>query len=926
MSTEPSNDFLTLLSEISSSATKEAPEAVSISIFPTNPFVGLRPFNREEDLLFFGRGQQVIELLRKLKANRFLAIVGTSGCGKSSLIQAGLIPKLKAGFLVETRDQWRFATTSPGDSPLRNLATAIMSVCGVQTTDESVTAFVNAIRCQGAAAIVEQVWPLSTRLDANLLVLVDQFEEIYRFGEYARVTETGETEAAIVQKREEANEFVNVMLQLAKQDQVPIHVVLAMRSDFLGDCDNFFGLPEAMNRSQYLVPRLTRKQQQEAIEGPIFLMGKRIGPRLLDRVLNDVGEESDQLPIMQHALMRTWDEWLKSDDAELDLNHYEAVGTINDALSRDAEKALEETGNPTLTKKIFQVLTDRDEHGRRIRRPASVAEIESITGADQPQIMAIIERFREKGRSFLAVYEGKSNHEQRIDISHESLIRQWTTLRNWVDEEAESREMYLRLSEAAARHQARKEGAWRNPGLQLALDWRKQHQPNESWAQRYNQQFPQAMAFLDKSRRRRRLLVFSYCVLFGLGILMLSGMAWYRQRGLVAEAKRKETEIEILQSSKQTELQLLDLKQQEELQQLNREQEQKVLTLRQQEAEQRTQIAEAGKREAEAQRVEAERQRKIAEDKTREAQRQTDLYQAQLRATEAAKQDAVREREEAQRQRDVADRQTQEAKRQADEADKQRQAALAALKQKDAEQKEKEEAQQKLAKLEEERRKDIQRREEYHAGKDVVLAHPLLGNVPYHQGKDKALEVDEDWIDDNIVSVQIPELNGIVTRAGGPVGKISFHKCGLDQLRGALREISEKGLLNRILTWDRTFATAKTDLTAKYRDKPVAHFLGLAFDINGQSNPTLRNTEQVNSGKGSVLELVPIFEKYGFKWGGNGQVPFLREPAHFELIRIDNSERCLGPRTSSHLVFPSGVRSRNMYFVDLGLPERRWSF
>ena len=99
------------------------------------------------------------------------------------------------------------------------------------------------------------------------------------------------------------------MLALAEQRRLPIYVVMTMRSDFLGDCDHFHGLPEAMNRGQYLVPRLTRQQRQQAIEGPSLLFGASISPRLLDRLLNDVGDKSDQLPVMQHALMRTWEEW-----------------------------------------------------------------------------------------------------------------------------------------------------------------------------------------------------------------------------------------------------------------------------------------------------------------------------------------------------------------------------------------------------------------------------------------------------------------------------------------------------------------------------------------------------------------------------------------------------------------------------------------
>ena len=90
-----------------------------------NPYVGLRPFEAEESLCFFGRREQTAELLRQLGTKRFLAVVGSSGCGKSSLIRAGLIPALLGGFLVEERDRWFVACMKPGDAPLHNLAAAL---------------------------------------------------------------------------------------------------------------------------------------------------------------------------------------------------------------------------------------------------------------------------------------------------------------------------------------------------------------------------------------------------------------------------------------------------------------------------------------------------------------------------------------------------------------------------------------------------------------------------------------------------------------------------------------------------------------------------------------------------------------------------------------------------------------------------------
>ncbi|HEU4435325.1 MAG TPA: hypothetical protein VFR51_18200, partial [Pyrinomonadaceae bacterium] len=316
--------------------------------FPNNPFVGLRPFRSDEGLLFFGRREQTFELLQQLQHSRFLSVVGSSGCGKSSLIRAGLIPKLQAGFLVEQRDRWRIATVKPGDAPIENLAYSLIKTFSDVPADAATLA--EDMKGVCAQAVVDFLTPRLKESDANMLLLIDQFEELFNFGRYGQreIADTEDTKTKEVQlaerldrerRRDEAADFVSIMLGLAEQSALPIYVVMTMRSDFLGDCDVFYGLPEAINVSQYLVPRLARPQRQEAIENPIVLYGQTISPRLLDRILNDAGEEGDQLPVMQHAMMRTWEKWRAATDPVIDLEHYEAAGTLKLALSNDAEEA-----------------------------------------------------------------------------------------------------------------------------------------------------------------------------------------------------------------------------------------------------------------------------------------------------------------------------------------------------------------------------------------------------------------------------------------------------------------------------------------------------------------------------------------------------------------------------------------------------------
>ena len=462
-----------------------------------NPFVGLRPFECEDSLYYFGRRQQTRALLQQLNANRFVAVVGSSGSGKSSLVRAGLIPNLEAGFLVQDRDLWKIAIFKPGGSPLRNLAAAMLSVTGAPGTTETVNGLLETMRRKGSQALVRQAQTPLDSSEANLLIVVDQFEELFRF-QQVRTTHV----------REEAAEFVSMLLNLVAQKEIPIYVVLTMRSDFLGECDAFQGLPEAMNASQYLVPRLTRQQRREAILGPIRLAGADITPRLTDRLLNESLDTRDDLPVLQHVLMQTWTMWAKDGQGPIDLEHYEKSGTIQHALSLHADEALAGLSDETLAiaKRMFQALTETDASNRRIRRPANLHEIVAVCGKKEaPEaVMSLIARFNADHRNFLVVSPGASEDNPLLDISHESLIRQWKTLAAWVDEEAESARVYKRLAESAELHADGKAGFYRETDLQVALDWQRQQQPNAEWAARYNPKFEPAVRFLEKSVRKQK--------------------------------------------------------------------------------------------------------------------------------------------------------------------------------------------------------------------------------------------------------------------------------------------------------------------------------------------------------------------------------------------------------------------------------------
>jgi WD40 repeat protein len=473
----------------------------------TNPFPGLRPFREDEESLFFGRESQVDAMVDKLAATRFLSVVGTSGSGKSSLVNCGLRPALHRGLMANVGTTWRMAQFRPGADPVRAMAGALAQdgvlFRNYEATGLTLAEIVETSLRMSRVGLIDIFEQARLDDDVNLLVVVDQFEELFR---YRLLQDGGEDNA--YGSSEAATAFVNLLLGAREAAGNPIYVVLTMRSDFLGDCAQFPGLAETVNDGQYLVPRLTRDERRAAIAGPIAVGGAEIEPVLLTQLLNDVGDTPDQLSILQHALNRTWARWQGvGGEGPLGLRHYEAIGTMARALDQHAERAFAELGTDREEKvceKIFKALTDKATDPRGVRRPTRVRTLRELTGAQEAEVAAVINVFRKPSRSFLMPPAREPLlPETVVDISHESLMRVWQRLNTWADEEAQSARAYRRLAELAAEHEAGEASLLRDPELQFAVNWRNRNQPNESWASRYHPGFATAMLFLQESEHAR---------------------------------------------------------------------------------------------------------------------------------------------------------------------------------------------------------------------------------------------------------------------------------------------------------------------------------------------------------------------------------------------------------------------------------------
>ena len=386
-----------------------------------------------------------------LENHRFLAVVGASGSGKSSLVRAGLLPRLSSvGLLTQRPGPWHVVITKPGNAPIANLSQALHSPDGVTGKmpptelhggDVQMT---QVVLESGPLGFLEAIGDARIPEDDNVLLVVDQFEEVFRFrtgkDEDRLESDWLRADLARWERRNESIQFVTLLLETSRQERRPIYVMLTMRSDYLGECDVFNGLPQAINAGQYLTPRLNHRQLEEAIRGPLGVARCRadIEPQLVDRMLMEASSDRDQLPLLQHALLRTW---LCAKEAEpqanglvcLTLENYEKIGGVKNALSLHAYEVFrgcEERGLARVVERLFRSLIQRGPTGQLVRCAATIERLIAESECKKDEIKAVVEEFRRADRSFLTPAASQALTESDvIDISHESLVRHWAILR-----------------------------------------------------------------------------------------------------------------------------------------------------------------------------------------------------------------------------------------------------------------------------------------------------------------------------------------------------------------------------------------------------------------------------------------------------------------------------------------------------------------
>lgn len=409
------------------------------------PYKGLNYFDEADADLFVGREALTSKLTERLLSltqngsttpSRFLAVVGASGSGKSSLVRAGLVPSLRWN---PASSEWDIHILTPTANPLASLAESLGQ-------DSLADEMLNST--QGLKRFANPEKPL--------LLVIDQFEETF----------------ALCRSEEERVAFINNLLTAASDPDGKVVVVITLRADFYAHCANYVQLRGALATQQEYIGAMNTDEMRRAIEEPARRGRWEFEPGLVDLLLHDVGREPGALPLLSHALMETWQ---RRRARMMTLGGYASSGGVRGAISETAESVFVDQFTPeqrAIARRIFLRLTELSEEtsASDTRRRASFNEL--ILKPEEAATTQHVLKTLADARLIIT-------SEDSAEVAHEALIREWHTLRTWLEENREGLRLHRHLTDSAQEWQVSNRESdilYRGARLAQAVEWASSHQ------------------------------------------------------------------------------------------------------------------------------------------------------------------------------------------------------------------------------------------------------------------------------------------------------------------------------------------------------------------------------------------------------------------------------------------------------------------
>ena len=493
---------------------------------PINPYRGLSYFREEDANVFFGRDKEIAELLEHTKRSpHIVAVVGNSGVGKSSLVKAGLIPKLRS------ESNWQIIQVRPNRKPFRSLARGILASFNPELANKSVEINKLSQGIESGNPSLIEVFEDNIEIDSDkkLLLVIDQFEELYTAGESNYFTDRNNAQEVI-----KPQVFIDQLLKAVKKLNGRITLVITLRADFLPSVLEYAPLFEIWKRAEYLVGPITKENLSVVIEKPAQDQGVPLEEGLKELILKDLLEEETSLPLLEFTLEQLWD---KRKGGKLVHQAYDELGGVKEALAKHAESTYtnlteeQQTDAKRLLLRLIDVGTSRAKDTRR-----------TVPHKDTEELWSTASKLAD---ARLLVIGQNESGEQFSELVHEYLIHAWKRLEDLVNENRSFLDWRKRLDPAVKQWESTnkdKGSLLRGSALIVAETWLESQKENLS---KNEQNFIQnSVNQREKVKRQRRLIVISVIVTTLIVAIIMTVLGFSaRQQSIAAKVARNKAII-----------------------------------------------------------------------------------------------------------------------------------------------------------------------------------------------------------------------------------------------------------------------------------------------------------------------------------------------------------------------------------------------
>ncbi|NBD16319.1 MAG: hypothetical protein GVY04_09285 [Cyanobacteria bacterium] len=516
------------------------------------PYMGLKAFSEEDTAYFYGREQLTQKLIAELYHRSFLAVVGASGSGKSSVVQAGIIAQLKAGKQLPGSEQWRICYFRPGEHPLTSLTEQLADSPEQQEQLEG-------LLYEGVEGLVR--W-LRAYSEPMVVLVVDQFEELF-------------TLASPVER----HQFLELLLGTMNYARDRVKLLITLRVDFVTHCLEYSELAALLQQASFFVPpHLPKPEYRNVIINPAASVGLQVEPALVEVLLQEIGTSAGQLPLLEFVLEQLWE---NRDKGKLTLKAYQQeIGGLEGALEQKANTVYQnlDAEAQDCAQWIFLALTQvgdgMADTSRRIRKgdlivgkyPQALVErtLQALVEANLVVVDSetVSNSQRGESRSTSASSDEEWTElpiDTNIEIAHEILIQNWSTLQWWLEQNRTRLQLQRQLQQAANLwhdNEQNPDYLWQGVRLAQAEDIyiKYTEELSESVQQFVESAIAQRDAQQRQAQRRLRRAQAAATTISLLGIIatIIGGLAyWQRQQTLVNQVRTLNASAHVLSDSEQ---------------------------------------------------------------------------------------------------------------------------------------------------------------------------------------------------------------------------------------------------------------------------------------------------------------------------------------------------------------------------------------